>query len=456
MKNSTLIRLLLPGLFLLLSLSLARAQGSGPYSILGPSIVCQGSCAGLQITGDPAAMAMIATVNFNNFPSTTPTFVNQAARYYEFCLGMSPLWGSYLFRFIITTTNGTVYIVEHTVTVVSCIGDLELESNAADFCPAGNTPDPPPVPNGFALFIGSENNVGIGQQVCLNVTAQQFNDIVGMQLTINYDPTMLQFVSVGNFNLQGLVGSNFATPGPGGSPPGTIILSWIDPDLGGETLPDGHPFFQLCFIALAGTGSTMLTFGNTPTAIEVINSQNQTVPFTGVPGTVTFGSGGPTSPEACEKVCAGTTVQYNASLINADTMSFFTPYWSVTGATSWGLVDNDLGLIEVTWGNPGTGLVRVEFVDQSAEICVNVLALPEAGFSADPPAAGDTLRLCRGQSAAFANTSQGGTTYLWQFGDGNSSMLLHPVYAWEEAPEPIAWRSSLTTSVFAPIRVFSW
>ncbi|MBX2930280.1 MAG: PKD domain-containing protein [Saprospiraceae bacterium] len=430
MKNSTLIRLLLPGLFLMVSLSLARAQGSGPYSILGPSIVCDISCAiPLQITGDPAAMAMIATVNFNNFPSTVPQFVNQAAQYYEYCLGTP---GSYLFRFIITTTNGTVYIVEHIVMVVPCIGDLELQSNAADFCPAGNTPDPPPAPNGFALFIGSENNVGIGQQLCLNVTAQQFHEIVAMQLTINYDPTMLQFVSVGNFNLQGLTVSNFGTPGPGGTPPGTIVLSWTDPDLGGETFPVGNPFFQLCFIALAETGATTLTFGNTPTAIEFINAQNQNIPFTGVPGTVSFGSSGPTSPEPCEKVCAGTTVQYNASLINADTMAFFTPNWWVTGASSWGQVDNDLSVIEVTWGNAGTGLVRVEFVDQSVEICVNVLALPEAGFSSAPPADGDTLRLCQGQSAAFANTSQGGTSYLWQFGDGNSSTLLDPAHAWEE------------------------
>ncbi|MBX2930116.1 MAG: hypothetical protein KF852_19955 [Saprospiraceae bacterium] len=39
-----------------------------------------------------------------------------------------------------------------------------------------------------------------------------------------------------------------------------------------------------------------MTFGNTPTAIEIINSQDETVPFNSVPGTVTFGGGGGGNP----------------------------------------------------------------------------------------------------------------------------------------------------------------
>ncbi|MBX2930118.1 MAG: hypothetical protein KF852_19965 [Saprospiraceae bacterium] len=54
--------------------------------------------------------------------------------------------------------------------------------------------------------------------------------------------------------------------------------------------------FQLCFTALTGSGSTQVTFGNTPTAIEIINSQDETVPFNSVPGTVTFGGGGGGNP----------------------------------------------------------------------------------------------------------------------------------------------------------------
>ncbi|MBX2930114.1 MAG: hypothetical protein KF852_19945 [Saprospiraceae bacterium] len=124
----------------------------------------------------------------------------------------------------------------------------------------------------FTLTIASASNVMNGQQVCLNVTAQNFTNIIGMQFSINYNPAMLQYVSVGNFNLQGLAASNFGVPGAGGTSPGTITLSWTDPDLGGETLANGATVFQLCFTALTGSGSTQVTFGNTPTAIEIINS----------------------------------------------------------------------------------------------------------------------------------------------------------------------------------------
>ncbi|MBX2927398.1 MAG: BspA family leucine-rich repeat surface protein [Saprospiraceae bacterium] len=150
-------------------------------------------------------------------------------------------------------------------------------------------------PTGFTLTIGSADNVSQGQQVCLNVTAQNFTNIVAMQFTINYNPAMLEFVSVGNFNLQGLAASNFGFPG--GTNSGVIGFSWADPDLGGETLANGATVFQLCFTALVGTGSTQVTFGNTPTPIEIVNAAQQSVPFNSVPGTVTFGPVSCTHPD---------------------------------------------------------------------------------------------------------------------------------------------------------------
>ncbi|MBX2927118.1 MAG: hypothetical protein KF852_04725 [Saprospiraceae bacterium] len=149
-------------------------------------------------------------------------------------------------------------------------------------------------PGSITFTIASASNVMNGQQVCLNVTAQNFTNIMGMQFSMNYNPAMLQYVSVSNFNLQGLTANSFGVPGSGGTNPGTITLSWTDPDLGGETLANGATVFQLCFTALTGSGSTTVTFGNTPTAIEFINSQSQTVVFNSVPGTVSFSGGAPT------------------------------------------------------------------------------------------------------------------------------------------------------------------
>lgn len=151
-------------------------------------------------------------------------------------------------------------------------------------------------PTGFNLTIASANNVQNGQQVCLNVTANNFTNIVGMQFSITYSASMLQLTSVSNFGLPGLTaGGNFGLPIPGGAgstPAGTITMTWTDPNAMGVTVANGTTIFTLCFNALVGTGSTTVNFSNMPTAIEVTNSMLQNVPFNGTPGTVTFGSGG--------------------------------------------------------------------------------------------------------------------------------------------------------------------
>ena len=61
------------------------------------------------------------------------------------------------------------------------------------------------------------------------------------------------------------------------------------------------------------------------------------------------------------------------------------------------------------------------------------LAIPEAGFTTNPPVLNDTVRLCRGQSLAFTNTSIGAESYRWEFGDGTSSTELNPVHDYADA-----------------------
>lgn len=152
----------------------------------------------------------------------------------------------------------------------------------------------PPSTSGFRLSIDNAAGVVQGQQVCLNITTQNFNNIIGMQFSMQYNPAMLQLTSVSNFGLPGLsAGGSFGLPLAGGAgitAPGTITLTWTDTDWSGETLPNGTTLFTLCFNALANTSAASVAFTLTPTTIEVINTGLQDVPFNSIPGTVYFGS----------------------------------------------------------------------------------------------------------------------------------------------------------------------
>ncbi len=141
--------------------------------------------------------------------------------------------------------------------------------------------------DGFGIII-EDTNAQTGDQICLDVTVQDFIDIIGMQFTINYDPAILQFVSIENLNLVNLVNTNFGIPGDTNIEEGTITLAWTDESLAGVTLPDGTAIFQICFEVI-GEESTEITFGNSPTQIEITDSDEMSVEFNGNNGIITIG-----------------------------------------------------------------------------------------------------------------------------------------------------------------------
>lgn len=115
---------------------------------------------------------------------------------------------------------------------------------------------------GFGLKFGDISGTA-GTEICMDVTVQDFTDILGMQYTINYDPAILQFESITNTNLTGLTaGGNFGNPEPG-----KITVFWFDQAVSGVTLPDDTRIYSICFTILDESPSG-ITLGDSPTAIE--------------------------------------------------------------------------------------------------------------------------------------------------------------------------------------------
>ena len=132
--------------------------------------------------------------------------------------------------------------------------------------------------DGFTLVLSEETADNQGEEVCVSMEVYDFADVIGMQFTINYDPSMLDFTSIQNMNLQGLTDANFGTE-DNGQTPGTITFSWTDADFSGEFAADGTALFDVCFTTLFDNGTTPVTFSNTPVAVEVIDiNDNEIVP----------------------------------------------------------------------------------------------------------------------------------------------------------------------------------
>lgn len=130
-----------------------------------------------------------------------------------------------------------------------------------------------------------------GQQVCIDVTTNNFEDLVGFQYSINWDASVLEFESLQNLNTDiGLTANQFGTP-DGGLDPNQLSVSWLDATIQGQTLTDGAVLFSICFNMLGGTSE--ITFSTSPTAIEVLDTDLEEVSASFTGGQVTSESSEP-------------------------------------------------------------------------------------------------------------------------------------------------------------------
>ena len=133
------------------------------------------------------------------------------------------------------------------------------------FCVKGGTviitdlPPAPPVKIKLNSTTGKKDST-----VCLDVRVEDFEMIRNMQFSVNYDASVLKYVSTGMYDLKGLSQGSFTNMN------NSLIFSWNTGDNSVVSLADGHKIFQICFELIGPCNSTSaVSITSTPRVIEI-------------------------------------------------------------------------------------------------------------------------------------------------------------------------------------------
>lgn len=274
------------------------------------------------------------------------------------------------------------------------------ETNGSVTIGSGTQPPPVMPPSDLDQLVNiATMNADSGSTVCVPFTVSDFDGIASLQFSLAWDPAILQFTEVTNFNLPDLSEAGFNTTNVAN---GQTAMAWFDNTAQGVTLTDGSTIFEICFLVIGNTGSTSaINFSDNPTPREAATAAT-TIPFTETNGAVTVGSGvvdPPPPPPPTgdgiinianvlatpnESVCVPVTVRdFNNIAAMQFSLDWDATILAFTGTQNFGLTD--LAASSFNTDNATTGNVSVAWFDQAAqgitlqddvvifEICFNVL-----------------------------------------------------------------------------------
>lgn len=127
-----------------------------------------------------------------------------------------------------------------------------------------------------------------GQTVEMDIKVMNFDSVLSMQFSLNWDSTVLKFVDIKSFGvIPNLNKSSFSN-----SKPGVLRALWVTSGSEGISVSDSTSIFTLVFSAIGQPdSSTSIAFSNEPTIIEFIgqvNGNNQNLDFRMLDGSLTL------------------------------------------------------------------------------------------------------------------------------------------------------------------------
>jgi len=137
----------------------------------------------------------------------------------------------------------------------------------------------------LTLSIG-QKNAQKGEKMCVSVTAAGFVGLISMQYSVRWDPKVLRFQKIDNFNLPWLSEDNF---GMHITDEGVVTFVWIDNELKGVNLDNGSEIYHLCFEVIGDAGQeSIVSLAQDPTPFEVVTAAEDIIPLKSVAGKVSI------------------------------------------------------------------------------------------------------------------------------------------------------------------------
>lgn len=116
-------------------------------------------------------------------------------------------------------------------------------------------------------FLIEQQKTGPGDSVRICLSTNDFQNIISLQFTLNWDAEVLSFLGTNNYELPGLNEFNFNEQR---STEGLLPFVWFDGAGTGINLPDSSGLFCLYFRALGDIGdSSLIRFSNNPVPVQI-------------------------------------------------------------------------------------------------------------------------------------------------------------------------------------------
>ena len=337
-----------------------------PIDDIGPTITCPASV----VTGGsgPTAIPNIAPILADNCGTPAAGWTSAGATLANF--PNDPDASGALFNIGLSTV--TYKATDAGGNTATCSFDILLEFSVT-------TTD-------LTLIANPNNLASCGETVTIDVLAFNFDTIAGLQFTMDWLPSNLEFVSISNTN--GFLNIGLPNFNVDSTSVGSFTFAWTSANLNGVSVPAGEVLFTLtynvlgaatvnfvdfptetlAFIGPSFSETTLITFGATISVIDTL------------PPTITC------MPDVTVQALGTTPVQGIAPLSVIDNCATPLVNWSVTGATNGSFpLDDDasgglfnLGTSTVTYlatdagGNTATCSfnVTVEFSNNTTDLTI--------------------------------------------------------------------------------------
>lgn len=117
------------------------------------------------------------------------------------------------------------------------------------------------------------NNVAVGATVTPNISVTGFSNIASAQFVLVWDPQVLEFQGIEDFNLTGLPSNAFGTAEVA---QGILRFGWASGNGSGVPMSNGATLFSIQFhvVGAVQTGSAMNITELSPTAFEIVQVEN--------------------------------------------------------------------------------------------------------------------------------------------------------------------------------------